>query len=125
MTAASTARLWIGGCLLAATLPLGAAQDLTLTVSPRWPSAPAIVTVAVRIEPHPANRTIEIVADSEDFYRSSQIPLDGDRAPRAISIQWRDLPAGDYVISGILADGSGRERASAHHEITIDAGPEF
>ena len=27
------------------------------------------------------NRAIEIVAESEDFYRSSEMPLDGDQRP--------------------------------------------
>lgn len=112
-------RIWIVGLLLATALPLAAGPDLTLTVSPRQPLAPAIVWVRVRIEPHPGNRTIEFVAESDEFYRSSQIPLDGARAPRSVAIEWRGLPAGDYMISGILTDDAGRERASARQEIVV------
>ena len=39
---------------------------------------------------------MEVVADAEGFYRWSTIPLEGDRAPKTTTFQFRSLPAGEY-----------------------------
>ena len=38
-----------------------------------------------RVEPDARDRSMEVIADSAEFYRSSTTALEGDRAPRAIA----------------------------------------
>ena len=112
-------RLWICGLLLSTALPIGASGHLTLAVSPEQSFAPANLIVRVRIEPDADNRSLEIIADSEEFYRSSLIQLDGERAPRIIVLRFRGVPGGRYIVSGVLTDGAGRERASARRQVIV------
>jgi len=39
-----------------------------------------------------------VEADSDDYYRSSSIELDGDKEKRLHSVELRSLPAGEYVV---------------------------
>src|SRR3954454_17119911 len=70
--------------LLYAKVPSVGAGDtaLILAVAPSQSFAPATVSVRLTIEPSIANRRVAVTVDSEDFYRSSEIPLDADHAPR-------------------------------------------
>ena len=74
------------------------------------------------MEPKDENRSIEIIAESEEFYRSSEVPLDGDRAPRTSLLEFRGLPAGAYQVRAILKGVSGKELAwtNAHLNIVGD-----
>ena len=44
--------------------------------------APATLFVRASIEPHADNRSVEVVVDSEEFYRSSQVQLEGEYSSR-------------------------------------------
>jgi hypothetical protein len=44
------------------------------------------------------NRSLTIEADSETFYRSSVVELEGVRAGRQHSVSYGSLPAGEYRI---------------------------
>jgi hypothetical protein len=114
-----TLRLWACGLLLVAALPLNAGEPLMMTLSPPMSAAPATVRVRLIIEPDSSNRALEVVADSADFYRSSLIELDGERAPRMAVVEYRSLPGGDYVISGTLSDVTGHARAFVSREIVV------
>jgi hypothetical protein len=61
-------------------------------------AAPATVSLVVAVEPGARNRALLVEADGEDYYRSSEIELDGDREKRLHTIEFRSLPAGDYVL---------------------------
>jgi hypothetical protein len=89
----------------------GAAEAITMTIAPSVCYSPGLVYVPMTIEPHPANRAVEIIADSPDFCRSSLIQLEGERAPRTISLRFRDLPPGEYAFVADLTDAAGRKRA--------------
>src|SRR3954467_12660498 len=62
-----------GFFIFAAILSLGAGERITMQVSPRVSLAPANLVVRTMIEANESNRALEIVAESGDFYRSSQI----------------------------------------------------
>ena len=110
-----------GICLLMASVarPVNAGQQLTLYVTPAQSFAPSFLMVRARIEPRAANRVLRIVADGEDYYRSSEIALDGEAAPRVIQMPFRNVPGGRYDVYAVLTDGSGRERAVAHQLATV------
>ena len=100
---------------------LDANERLTMVVSPSKSMAPATIRVRLGVEPAIENRFVEVIAESGDFYRSSQVPLDGERAPHTIAIEFRALPSGTYAVSGMLRDGSGHLCASAHEEVSVIA----
>jgi hypothetical protein len=106
--------------LLALAAPaLNGSERLTMAVSPAKAMAPATVRVRFGVEPASDNRILDVVADSGDFYRSSQVPLDGERAPHTIAVEFRNLPGGTYVVRGMLGDGSGHHHASVFDEVVI------
>jgi hypothetical protein len=107
--------------LLAASLQ--AREPLSMAVSPAQSFAPTNLTIRVRVEPADVNRVLEVVADSGAYYRSSQIPLDGSQAPRTISIEFRNVPGGDYDVRGTLIGSAGKPRAAVRqHVIVLDPG---
>ena len=88
-------------------------ERLSLKVTPRTAFAPVNLLVSVTIEPSASNRALTVVADSDDFYRSSEIPLEGDRAPHVVTVEFRGVPGGNYEITGMLIDPFGERRAVA------------
>jgi hypothetical protein len=55
---------------------------MRMQVSPSVSRAPALVTVRIIVEPAAENRLLQIVAESPDFYRSSQVEIDAQRPAR-------------------------------------------
>src|SRR5262245_26747180 len=72
----------VGILMVAATGPAGAGERMIMKVTPAVAFAPANLIVRATVEADADNRGITVIAESEDFYRSSEIQLDGDRAPR-------------------------------------------
>ena len=70
------------------------------------------MTVRVNIEAAADNRKLQIVAESPDFYRSSEIDLDGANAAPLSVFEFRNLPTGLYQVTGTLVGVSG-PRATA------------
>src|SRR5579862_5587048 len=98
----ATAVVLVGG---AKTLDAG--QRVELRVSPLVAFAPADVNVRAMVEADSANRSMLIEVDSNDFYRSSEIQLDGERAARTNVFSFRDLPSGLYELRATVRDGRG------------------
>jgi hypothetical protein len=66
---------------------------------------------------------LDVVAESEDFYRSSSVTLDGDRAPKTAQFEFRSLPPGEYEISVVVTGADGRQRATSHaHARVVESG---
>jgi hypothetical protein len=122
-----TVRTTLFGLLLCATtllaMPAGAGEPerLTIRVSPAVSFAPGNLMVRATVAAHAENRTVEIVAESEDFYRASEIQLDGDRAPRISQFEFRSLPPGTYEVKAILRGSTGAERASVRQQVNVIA----
>jgi hypothetical protein len=98
---------------------VAAKQPLSIRVSPATAFAPANLVVRASIEPDTANRAVEIVADSDEFYRSSLVPLDGERAPRTSTLEFRGCPPGQYEVFAGLIGADGRARAIARAHVTV------
>jgi hypothetical protein len=95
-TAILTAVILAAGALAA---PQSPARDLVqIKVRGYYFSAPATVPVTVAVEPAANNRVLVIEADSEGYYRSSSVELDGDNEKRLHLIEFKSLPAGEYVL---------------------------
>ena len=109
----------ICGLIAVTVLPIDGREPLTITVTPLHSFAPSKMTVHARIEPSAANRSLTIVADGENYYRSSEISLEGSDAPKTIQMPLVNVPGGEYEISAVLLDASGNERAVAHQSATV------
>ena len=107
---------WVVGLAITATTAGTAKEPVSIQVSPAVSFAPADLVIRMSIEPDVRNRAIEIVADSEAFYRSSAIQLEGDRAAKTTTVQFHAVPPGEYdvVVAVIGADGHPRGLARAH-----------
>jgi hypothetical protein len=99
--------------------PLGAIEPIALKVSPSVSFAPANLIVRAMVEASADNRAVLLEADSESFYRSSEIPLDGDRAPRTNTFEFRNLPKGTYEIKATLLGPGGESRGMVRQQINV------
>jgi hypothetical protein len=104
-----------------AASPIDAGDRLALRVSPIVSFAPADVVVRATVEADAANRAVEVVAESANFYRASEIQLDGERAAKTNRFEFRSLPPGVYSIRATLLDGEGHSRAHVRQELSVMA----
>ena len=111
--------LVICGLVGLTALTVNGREAVTITVSPAHAFAPATLRVVVRIEPDATNRSLTIVADGENFFRSSEVSLEGAQAPKIIQMPFPSVPGGQYEVYAVLKDASGRERATAHERVSI------
>jgi len=110
-----------GILLVTATLPARARDRMTLRVSPAVAFAPANLIVRTMIEADARNRAVEIVAESPEFYRSSEIQLDGENAPRTTTFEFRSLPPGTYEVKATLLGSDGAALATVRHQMNVIA----
>jgi len=109
--------------MLTAVLPQvsGAGEPISMRVSPAVAFAPANLVVRATIEADADNRAVEIVAESADFYRSSQIQLEGDKAPRTNRFEFRSLPPGTYEVRARLIGADGQPRGHVRQQVNVIA----
>jgi hypothetical protein len=112
-------RMLLVGLLIASAGPLGADARLSMKVSPAVAFAPANLTMRATVVPDGRNRMLQVIAESGDYYRSSDIQLDGERAPRTTLVYFRSVPGGVYQVSAMLKGEGGEELAFAHYDVTI------
>lgn len=99
---------------VATSIALGVASGdatesrLRIEVTPRVSAAPAVVRVRAIVTPDAENRSLQIVADSGGFYRSSMVPLDGANAAAITETTLKNLPGGDYEVTVVLVGADGR-----------------
>jgi hypothetical protein len=110
-----------GILMVTGTLRLGAGERIMLKVSPAVAFAPANLVVRATIPADADNRAIEVVAESDDFYRSSEIQLEGDRAARTNIIEFRSLPPGSYEVRATLVGANGQSRAMIRRQVNVIA----
>jgi hypothetical protein len=111
--------------LIAATMPAHAEERVSIRVSPAVAFAPANLFVRATVDAREENRTLEIIAESTDFYRSSEIALNGDRAPRVTLLQFKSMPGGRYEVRAVLRGAGGQELASTETRVSIVGDEEF
>ena len=110
----------LGFLLCVATVRVGAGEPerLMMRVSPAVAFAPANLVVRATVASNAENRTVAIIAESQDFYRSSEIQLNGDQAPRISQFEFRSLPPGTYEVKAILRGSSG-ELAQVRRQVNV------
>jgi len=105
--------------MFASTAVGGAKERVSMRVSPSFSFAPANLVIRATVEPDAQNRSLEVVADSAEFYRSSMIQLEGDRAPKTMMFQFRSLPPGDYELTATVKGPGGQTRAVTRSTVTV------
>ena len=89
-----TVALSFGCIVLLLGLSVHSGERLAMKVTPPAAVAPAGLIVRTTIEKSDENRALEVIAESPTYFRSSEISLEGDRAPRVSEWVFRGLPAG-------------------------------
>src|SRR4030095_5975139 len=113
------ARYLVVAMVLTATAVARATEPLSIRVSPAFSFAPARLVIRTSVAPDAENRSMEVIADSPAFYRSSRIALEGDRAPKTIMIEFRSLPPGEYDVTAMLIGVGGHRRAIADAHVNV------
>src|SRR5262245_5021904 len=112
-----------GMCLFTLTVApttfVAAKEPLSIRVSPAVSFAPANLIIQTRVDPDPYNRALEIVAESGDFYRSSTVQLEGDRAPKTTMFEFRSLPPGEYEVRASVIGADGQPKAIARGQAHV------
>ena len=85
----------------------GSDIPLRMEVAPSVARAPALLTVRVVVPRAQINRRLHVVAESPEFYTSSEVDLPGEHAPAMSVFEFRNLPAGLYEITGVVIDARG------------------
>ena len=96
----------------------GATQRLAVE-APTIMLAPGHLLVRALVESDPANRSIQVTADSSEFYRRSEMPLSGGAAPRISTFEYSGLPRGRYEIHVVLLDANGEPRATVTRQLDV------
>lgn len=115
--------LFLVCALVLATATLGSEQRLAMKLAGAVAFAPADLVVRTTVPADEENRAIEIVAESIDFYRSSEIQLEGERAPRTTMFHLRSLPGGQYEVRAILKGPGGRRLALVQSRFSVVDNP--
>ena len=89
-------------------MPAHGSQPITLKVAPKATAAPAYLTVRTTIENDAENRALEVVVQSADYSTSSQVQLDGVRAPRTTMFAFSSLPKVVYEVTAVLMGSQGK-----------------
>ena len=76
-----------------------AADELSVRLPYVVSHGDALVRATVWVPRDGDNRMLRITLDSESFYRSSDVPLEGERAPQSHTLVWHKLPPGSYDVT--------------------------
>jgi hypothetical protein len=102
------------GAMLLGAVALDASQPVRVRVSPQIAMAPADVIVYVTVERSAENRLLRVSAESENFFRSSEVPLEGEGSARISILHFRELPPGEYDVTADVSGPTGQRRAVAY-----------
>jgi hypothetical protein len=93
-----------------------------MRVTPAVSSAPAALLVQATVQAGDDHRFLVVRAESDDFERTSGIELDGQRAPRVSTFEFRSLPAGTYEVTVVLGGASGQLASASRTVIVVPSG---
>ena len=105
--------------LAISTAPLVAGERIGLQVTPSVAFAPADLQVRASIPQDEENRALQIIAESHNFYSSSEIQLDGEKAPTSTTVEFRSVPVGLYSVKVVVKGTGGKELGSARTAVNI------
>jgi hypothetical protein len=65
------------------------------------------------------NEWMKVTAESEDYYSSSEMALEGEYSPRVKVIRFRGVPAGWYEITGTVFDHHQHVKGLARRSVMV------
>ena len=104
--------------LSANTISVGAKNVVEIRLHGRYYTEPATVRVTVAVQPDEANRTLVVQADGERLFRSSAVSLEGDKGQRLHTLEFKNLPRGNYVLRAEV-HSSARMRGAAEEQLIV------
>ena len=108
------------GAMFLSAVALDASQPVRVRVSPQNAMAPADILVYVTVERSAENRLLRVSAESEDFFRSSELSLQGEGSARISILHFRELPAGEYDVRADVIGTTGQRRANAYCVLRVN-----
>ena len=88
----------------------------------RWRWRRPASSIRTTIEENRENRGLEVVAASANYFRSSEISLDGDRAPRINELVFRGSPDATKISATLIGEQGKRARTSQWFQAAPAAG---
>ena len=102
-----------------------AKQGVEVQLSARFALEQEIVRSLIRVAPHRDNRLLRVEIESPDFFRSSDVQLEGELAARSHFFSWTSLPPGSYyLIVSVLGSQGPRIRRHVTFDV-VGTGGEF
>ena len=103
--------------LLQAAQPVVQPVAKTIAVGPPLVvEAPGDVEFSIQINPTDKTQELRVFAESDSYYRSTTIGLNGRDSAPVHHFTWRSFPVGEYQVVGMLVDADGGE------EIIVQSG---
>lgn len=84
--------------LITGNIRIGAEEVVELRMRGRYFTEPATVRITIAVAPDEANRMLVVEADGDKLYRSSEVALAGKNAERIHTVEFKNLPAGEYIV---------------------------
>lgn len=100
------------GCVLLIGTAISGEPPVSVRANPSVSMAPATVQLSVTVQPDARNRLLTVMTDSGQFYRSSEMPLDGENSSRVQVFTFKNLPAGEYLVSARVGRDDGSDRVA-------------
>ena len=113
-------RMILCGAMLVSAAALDASQQVRVRVSPQNSMAPADVVVYVTVERSADNRLLRVSAESEDFFRSSEVSLEGEGSARISILRFRELPSGEYDVKADVIGSTGQRLGVANCVLRVN-----
>jgi len=91
---------------------------LSLQLSPKAALAGTYVQARIRVHPDVQNRLLRISVESPNYFRSSDVMLNGADAAATHVVPWRARPAGSYAVVAVVYGVEG-ERARSLQKLEL------
>lgn len=110
--------VFIAAIMTTGTRPGQAKEVVEILLRGHYYVEPATVQITVAVEPDAKNRSLRIEADGERLFRASELVLDGAEEKRIHAVEFKNLPAGNYVLRAEVL-GAGDVRGMAEQELVV------
>jgi uncharacterized protein YfaS (alpha-2-macroglobulin family) len=115
--------LALSAALIAAAVMTGRAGEMVeIHLNGRYFSEPATVQMIIAVEPDDANRVLRVEADSDQMFRSSEISLEGRGEKRLHTVEFKNLPAGEYELRAEVLGTNNNVRGMASQDLMVMGG---
>jgi hypothetical protein len=104
--------------LVPARTALYANDFVQLHVSPTL-SERGDMLVQVLVTRDAENQWMRVTAESESYYSSSEMELEGEYSPRVKVIRFRDVPAGWYEVTGTVFDHHKKVKGQSRRSVLV------